>query len=420
MRFTVTQFLVMKKTPLVGALMLVAATASGQTNQISIRTGQLLDGRGGVQKAQRVVIQNDRIVRIEPDNGGPATYDLRTLTVMPGTIDTHVHLGQYINAKGRATSADDTPAQAALFRFENAYATLMGGVTTAQSLGADSDLDLRAAINRGQLPGPRILTSLAWVTEGSPEKLRETVRQRVKDGANVIKVFASRSAREGGGRTLDDAQLKAACGEAQALGFRSIAHAHSRDSIEAAIKQGCGGIAHGTFSAAETFKLMVDRGVYFEPEMLVIPNYLENKPKFLGIGNYTEEGFAFMEKNLPILIDTFRRATRVPGLKLIFGTDAVAAAHGRNVEEFIYRVRDGGQDPMKALVSAHSLAAESLGLPDQIGTLAPGFQADIIAIEGDPLADITAVRRVVFVMKGGKVYKNIASTPRASSSSARR
>jgi imidazolonepropionase-like amidohydrolase len=397
-----------RTTALVAACVFLAVSASAQTGSVVIRAGQMLDGRGRVLKAQRIVIEGDRIVRIEADNGGDATYDLRTLTVMPGTIDTHVHLGQYINAKGRATSEGDTPSQAALFRFENAYATLMGGVTTAQTLGSASDLDLRAAVNRGQLPGPRILTSLAWVTEGTPDKLREIVRQRVKDGADVIKVFASRSAREGGGRTLDDAQLQAACGEAKALGRRSIAHAHSRDSIEAAIRQGCGGIAHGTFSTDETFTLMVDRGVYFEPEMLVIPNYLENKPKFLGIGNYTEEGFAFMEKNLPILIDTFRRATKVPGLKLIFGTDAVAAAHGRNFEEFIYRVRDGGQEPMKALVSAHSLAAESLGLQDQIGSLAPGFQADIIAIDGDPLADITAVRRVVFVMKGGKVYKNVA------------
>src|SRR5918999_2721080 len=153
---------------------------------------------------------------------------------------------------------------------------------------------------------------------------------------------------------------------------------------------------------------MVDRGVYFIPELLVIPNYLENKPKFLGIGNYTEEGFTFMEKNLPILMATFRRATNVPGLKVLFGTDAVAMAHGRNHEEYVYRVRDGGQDPMKAFVSAQSLAAESVGLGDQIGSLAPGFQADIIALDGDPFTDITAVRRVVFVMKGGNVHKNVA------------
>jgi imidazolonepropionase-like amidohydrolase len=409
----------MKKVMLVGVLVLYAGSALAQTGEVIIRTGQMLDGRGGMGTAQRIVIQGDRIIRVEPDNGGEATYDLRSLTVMPGTIDTHVHLGQYINSKGRATSADDTPAQQALFRFENAYLTLMGGVTTVQSLGSATDVDLRAAIHRGQLPGPRILTSLAWVTEGTPEKLRETVRERVKNGADVIKVFASRSAREGGGRTLDDAQLQAACGEARALGKRSIAHAHSRDSIEAAVRQGCGGIAHGTYATDETFRLMADRNVYFEPELLVIPNYLENKPKFLGIGNYTEEGFAFMEKYLPVVRTMISRAVKFPGLKVVFGTDAVAAAHGRNFEEFVYRVRDAGQEPMKALVSAHSLAAESIGLQDQIGTLAPGFQADLIAIEGDPLRDITAVRRVVFVMKGGKVYKNVAPTERSPTNSRR-
>jgi imidazolonepropionase-like amidohydrolase len=277
----------MNVTMLVAALMLSATTAFAQAGEVVIRTGRMLDGRGSVLQAQRIVIQGDRIVRVEPDTGGDSTYDMRDLTVMPGTIDTHVHLGQYINSRGRATAADDTPAQQALSRFENAYMTLTGGVTTVQSLGSASDVDLRGAINRGQLPGPRILTSLAWVTEGTPEQLRDTVRQRVKDGADVVKVFASRSAREGGGRTLDDAQLEAACGEARALGRRSIAHAHSRDSIEAAVRQGCGGIAHGTYSTDETFQLMADRKVYFEPELLVIPNYLENKPKFLGIGNYT-------------------------------------------------------------------------------------------------------------------------------------
>jgi imidazolonepropionase-like amidohydrolase len=126
-----------------------------------------------------------------------------------------------------------------------------------------------------------------------------------------------------------------------------------------------------------------------------------------------------MEKYFPVVKAMFSRAVKFPGLKVVFGTDAVAAAHGRNFEEFVYRVRDGGQDPMKALISAHSLAAESLGLQDQIGTLAPGFQADIIAIEGNPLSDITAVRRVVFVMKGGKVYKNVARGERRPTNSPR-
>lgn len=400
----------MTRAALVSTFLLLSSTAFAQTAPIVIRASQVLDGRGGVLEAQRIVIEGGRITRIEADTGADATYDLRGLTVMPGWIDTHVHIGQYFNADSRATSRGDTPVQSALFRMENAYATLMGGVTTAQSIGSESDVDLRAAIARGQLPGPRLLTSLAWVTDehGPPEKLREVVRQRKKDGADVIKVFASRSSREGGGRTLDDAQLQAACGEARALGMRSIAHAHSRDSIEAAVRQGCGAITHGTNSTDETLELIVERGVYFEPQFLVTHNYLENKPKFIGLGNYTEEGFVFMEKNIPVKTAMFKRAIKVPGLKLVFGTDAVAGAHGRNAEEFIYRVRDGGQEPMKALVSAQSLAAESLGLKDEIGSLAPGFQADIIAIDGDPLSDITTVRRVVFVMKGGKVYKHLA------------
>src|SRR5207248_5487610 len=141
-------------------------------------------------------------------------------------------------------------------------------------------------------------------------------------------------------------------------------------------------------------------------------NYLDNKQRYLGIGNYTEEGFKAMEQALPLNFDLFRRAVAIKGLKIVFGTDAVAGAHGRNAEEFIYRVRDGHQDAMAAMVSANSLAAESLNLADQIGSIAPGMQADIIALDGDPLRDITAVRRVVFIMKGGVVYRSEAHEPK--------
>src|SRR5262249_17946039 len=120
------------------------------------------------------------------------------------------------------------------------------------------------------------------------------------------------------------------------------------------------------------------------------------------------EGFAAMEKILPLNHDLVRRASKIPGLKIVFGTDAVAGAHGRNSEEFIDRVRDAAVVPMTAMVSANSLGAEAMGIADQIGAIAPGLQADIIALDGDPLKDITAVRRVVFVMKGGVVYKNVA------------
>ena len=150
---------------------------------------------------------------------------------------------------------------------------------------------------------------------------------------------------------------------------------------------------------------MAERGVYFDPNIgLVLQNYIENKARFLGIGNYTEEGFAFMEKAVPTNYPMFKRALAAK-VKMPMGTDAVAGAHGQNAREIITRVKDGGQAPMDAIVGATSLAAESMGLGTQIGALAPGLQADLVAVDGDPLQDITALRRVMFVMKGGRIYK---------------
>jgi imidazolonepropionase-like amidohydrolase len=166
-------------------------------------------------------------------------------------------------------------------------------------------------------------------------------------------------------------------------------------------------IEHGAFLDDATLQLIADRGAYFDPNFLVLHNYLDNKPKFLGIGNYNEEGFAYMEKGIPLMADVLKRA-RAHHVKIILGTDAVAGSHGRNAEEFIYRVRDGGQPAMEAIVSGTSLAAESLRLGDKIGSIAPGMEADLVAVAGNPLDDITAVRNVTFVMKSGQVFKNTA------------
>jgi imidazolonepropionase-like amidohydrolase len=206
---------------------------------------------------------------------------------------------------------------------------------------------------------------------------------------------------------MTDQQVQAACGEARALGLRSVVHAHAPGGARAAVLAGCTSIEHGAFLDDATLQLIADRGLYFDPNFLVLHNYLDNKPKFLGIGNYTEEGFAYMEKGVPMMAAVLKRAV-AHHVKIVFGTDAVAGAHGRNAEEFIYRVRDGGEAPMDAIVSATSMAARSLGLQDQIGTIAGGMQADVVAVAGNPLEDITAVRNVVFVMKGGKVFRNEA------------
>lgn len=384
-----------------------ATLAYGQA--VVIRTSTLLDGKGHVLNNTDLAIEGGRIARIGAAQG-KAAIDLTGLTVMPGWIDTHIHATWYFNQDGRleqgGRGAKSTPQQAALYAAANLYATLMGGFTTVQSVGAELDCDLRAQIAAGALAGPRLLTSLRQVNEntGDPAQIRAYVRQMKADGADVVKLFATASIRDGGKMTMTPEQIAAACGEARAQGLRSVVHAHSSDGARAAVMAGCTSIEHGTFLDDATLELMAQRGVYFDPNFLVLHNYLDNKPKFLGIGNYTEEGFAAMEKGLPLVAEVLRRA-RAHGVKVVLGTDGVAGAHGRNAEEFIYRVKEGGDRPVDALVSGASVAAESLGLADKIGSIAEGMQADLVAVEGDPLTDITAVRRVAFVMKGGKIYK---------------
>jgi imidazolonepropionase-like amidohydrolase len=237
--------------------------------------------------------------------------------------------------------------------------------------------------------------------------LRAVVRQHKADGADLIKIFASGSIREGGQQTMSDSQLVAACGEAKALGLRTLVHAHSAASVRAATLAGCTQVEHGLFVTQEVLSLLAARGTYFDPQCaLIFRNYLDNRPKYQGIGNYTDSGFAVMERMLPVAPQVIRTALATAGLKVVYGTDAVAGADGHNAEDLICRVQKAGEAPMHAIVAATSLNAEALGLADRIGTLAPGLDADIIAVDGDPLRDITALRRVSFVMKAGRVVRD--------------
>ncbi|MFZ0640765.1 MAG: amidohydrolase family protein [Candidatus Acidiferrales bacterium] len=386
--------------------------ASAQEKPIVIAASTVLDGRGHVLHDTRIVIENSKIVRIDP-NASPVTYDLRGLTVLPGLIDCHVHITYHFGPNGRAEDKSETPEQAALAAESNAWLTLVDGFTTVQSVGAPEDKPLRDMINRGEIPGPRILTAFRPLfgrgdATGTPDQIRAYIDKVASDGADLIKIFASQSIRDGGGPTLSQDQLNAACDEAKKRGLRTLVHAY-RGSVRMATLAGCTEVEHGTFATDDDLRLMAEHGTYFDPQVgLVIQNYLDNEQRYLGIGNYTESGFEQMKQALPLDADLYHRALKTPGLKIVFGTDAVAGAHGRNAEELIDRVRDGGQEPRAALISANSLAAESLNRQSEIGSIAPGLQADIIALDGDPIADITAVRRVSFVMKGGVVYKNVA------------
>lgn len=395
-------------------LALAAVTAQAQEDTLTIRAGRLLDGLGNVRENVTLQVTGSRITAVEAsgDASGPVTWDLSGLTLMPGLIDTHVHLTAHFDPDGRNHhDPDETPAQTILYGAGNAYATLMAGFTTVQSLGSPADRDLRDAIARGDLPGPRVLTSLSAVTAGtgSPDDIRAFVRGLAEQGADVVKVFASASIREGGGLVMTTDQLEAVCTEAQAVGLRTVVHAYGTDGLTATIEAGCGGIEHGNRYDDAVIDLMAARGTFLDPHVGSLwANYFEHRDQFMGRGNYTEEGFALMEEARTTGYETFRRTLDHGGVKVVFGTDAVAGAHGRNADELVYRVRDGGQDRMDAIVSATSRAAESLDLADTIGRIAPGYQADLVAVAGDPLDDIAATRDVRFVMKGGVVYRHPA------------
>ena len=368
-----------------------------------IAVGTALDGKGGVLRNTRLVIQDGRIAAIDP-GASPIDIDLRNRVVMPGWIDTHVHLNWHFDDTHVSVSGGEPPEQAALFTAEDAWTTLQGGFTTVQSLGAAVDGVVRDRVNRGGLPGPRILTSLRQIQNrsGDPDQLRALVRQTKQEGADVIKLFATSGLGAGGDQTMTDAQIQATCSEAKAVGLRSVVHAIGDSGARAAVLAGCTSIEHGTFISNETLDLMAQRGTYFDPNMLVLHNYLDNRA---GFPTFNAQTLAILEKGIAPMADALKRA-RARHVKIVFGTDAVAGSHGRNAEEFVYRVKEAGETPLDTLISATSLAAESLGLGDRIGAIAVGYDADFVATDGNPIDDITAVRRVRFVMKAGKVYRN--------------
>ena len=376
---------------------------------VVIAASTVLDGRGALLHDTRIVIEGSKIASIDPE-AGPVDYDLRGLTVLPGWIDAHVHITWRFGPDGKNAGQGGTTPEAAYAAASNAWRTLLAGFTTVQSVGSPEDVPLRDAIARGVIPGPRILTAVEPLfgrgeMTGTPDEIRAFVRKQKAAGADLIKVYAS-GGMSRGTMTMSQQQLEAACDEAKRQGLRALVHAY-RDAVCAATLAGCTEIEHGLGASDDDLRLMADRRVYLDPQAgLLLETYLENKNKYLAPPFYPEEAFAAMEGLIPAHQEFLMRAARIPGLKIVYGTDAVAGAHGRNAEDFINRVQHCGVNPMAAMISANSLGAEALGLAGEIGSIAPGLQADIIALDGDPLTDITAVRRVVFVMKGGVVYKD--------------
>ena len=390
--------------------------AAPSAASVIILTDHALDGRGGVLKNARIGVAQGKITSLTASESSTATtIDLRGYTVLPGWIDTHVHLDSHFDRTGHIATRAEPAAEAALGMANNAWLTLIAGFTTVQSVGATSDVPLRDMIRDRGLPGPRVLTSLSPIqadTSVSSDSLRAMVRRRKDQGADLIKIFASKSQRVGATPTITEDQLRALCDEAKAVGLRSMVHAY-RSQTGAAARAGCREIEHATYSTQADIDAAVRAGAYLSPQVgLVVQNYLENRARYVGVGGFTDEGMNIMERDLPRDFEICTLAVRTPGAKVVFSTDATAGAHGRNAEEFVGRVEHCGQTPMAALVSANSLAAEAIGMSDRIGSLMAGYEADIIALDGDPVVDITAVRRVVFVMRGGVVYKSVGTKRR--------
>ena len=216
------------------AVLVALAPLAAQGDAVTLRAPLLIDGRGGQRTNALVTIAGGKITAVA-DGGAKPTYDLTGLTLLPGFIDTHVHIGWHFGPDDRFVSGPEPPDTAALYGAENAYVTLMAGFTTVQSVGAASDKALRTALARGILPGPRLLSSLGQITNNklTPDQLREEVRKKKAEGADLVKIFASASIRDGGVPTMSQEQLDALCGEAKAQGLRSMVHAHAAESDDA-------------------------------------------------------------------------------------------------------------------------------------------------------------------------------------------
>jgi imidazolonepropionase-like amidohydrolase len=226
------------------------------------------------------------------------------------------------------------------------------------------------------------------------------VRELKSAGADVIKIFASTGLGSGGKPTFSQEQLDAVCGEAKAVGLRSVVHAFGH-AVGMAAQAGCTSVEHGLMASDDDLRAMAQHGTYFDPQVaLVFRNYIELRPRY---PNISDDAIKILRDAIPQADALVERAMKIPNLQIVFGTDAVAGAHGQNARELVARVKEAHMPAMQALVSAQSLAAKALAMGDRIGSIAPDYDADIIAVDGDPVADITATQRVVFVMEKGQV-----------------
>jgi len=412
---------------------LVATSAAAETPAVVVlKAGRLIDGRGGAPMAPAMVrVEGDRIAEVGSRLAVPAgarVIDLGDATLLPGLIDLHTHLTDKFGVHWEQALVSTTPGQAALWGAANARATLMAGFTTCRDMGPTwpyVDVDLRNVIEQGGVPGPRLLVAGNYVSStggagdarqfsiyvdvpivrnlaDGPEEVTKAVRTNLKNGADFIKILATGAVLSKGippgSQQYSDAEIQAAVTEARRWGRQVAAHAHGADGIKAAIRAGVRTVDHGSMLDDEAVAMLKgSSSTYYVPTLYTsdvidtsasVPESEKERERQIKDAQYVG----------------FRRALAA-GLPIGVGSDAAVIPHGQNAHELSVRVRLG-EKPMAALVSATRVNAEILGWSDRIGTVEKGKLADIVAVPGDPLADITAVERVGFVMKGGTVHRD--------------
>jgi imidazolonepropionase-like amidohydrolase len=419
-----------------GWLALVPVDARQPVPSMVIHAGRLIDGVASSPRDRvSVVITGDRITAVQDGFSTPpgaTTVDLRQATVMPGLIDTHTHITGEGTENAIVKAVTLSALDAAVRSTAYARRTLEAGFTTIRNVGADggADVALKKAIAEGLVAGPRIWTARHTLSitgghgdmgglrpdigadatwrEGivdTPEEAAKAVRYQHKYGADLIKFTATGGVLSIGDsgdlQQFGDVEMKAIVDTAHMLGMKVAAHAHGKRGMEAAIRAGVDSIEHGTYADAETHRLFKEHGTYLVPTIIAGKTVEAMAKKPGALHPSVQEKAARIG---PLMQDAFSRAYKA-GVKIAFGTDSGVSTHGENGREFGYMVQ-GGMPPMEAILSATRSAADLLGASGQIGAVQAGRFADVIAVAGDPLKDISELTRVTFVMKGGIVYKD--------------
>jgi len=423
-----------------GAALLATTSMAAQTTDVVtvIHAGKLLDKPGNPPRGpSTLIIRNGKIAELlsghQPGPAGATLIDLKDKFVLPGLIDSHVHLDS--DAGGNAAlieAVTDSPARAAYRAAGNAKKTLMAGFTTVRNMGdgTGATLALRDAVAAGELPGPRIIDAGRSISTTSGhmdatlsvsedlhasigqenlcdgvESCRQAIRKQVRRGVDVIKIATTGGVNSrigaGLGRQLFDDEVKALVDTAHLYGKKVAVHAHGDDGVNIALAAGADSIEHGTMITDESIKLFKAAGAYYVPTLSTVNGYLERLAA--NPNAYPPDVLAKVQWRIGVTGKSLAKAYPA-GVKIAFGTDAGVSKHGRNADEFELMVKHGM--PASAAIQAATMnAATLLGVEKEVGSLEPGKAADVIAVAGDPITDITTLKSVRFVMKDGRVFK---------------